>query len=156
MKERHHYFSEIKWAGNRGIGTTDYKSYDRAYTIRINNKAIIQGSSDAAFRGDSTKHNPEELLLASLSSCHMLWYLHLCSDEGIVVTEYIDNAKAEMKEEPNGSGRFVLVTLFPEVTVTESSMIEKAEAMHKKANEMCFIANSVNFPVKHHPTINIV
>jgi len=156
MKGNHHYFSEIKWTGNRGNGTTNYKSYDRDYAIRINNKTIIQGSSDAAFRGDSIKHSPEELLLASLSSCHMLWYLHLCSEEGIIVTEYIDNAKGEMIEETNGSGRFVSVTLSPQVTVTESSMIEKAMTLHKKANEMCFIANSVNFPVRHYPFINIV
>ena len=155
MKGIHHYFSEIKWTGNRGSGTTDYKSYERDYTIRINNKAIIQGSSDVAFRGDSTKHNPEELLLASLSSCHMLWYLHLCSEQGIVVTEYIDNAKGEMKEEPNGSGRFISVTLFPQVTITEKVLIDKAETLHKKANEMCFIANSVNFHVKHCTTIKI-
>jgi len=153
MNGIHHYFSEIIWTGNRGIGTTNYKSYDRDYTIHINNKTIIQGSSDAAFRGDSTKHNPEELLLVSLSSCHMLWYLHLCSEEGIIVTEYIDNAKGEMKEEPNGCGRFVSVTLFPKVTITEKAWIEKAEALHKKANQMCFIANSVNFPVYHKPTI---
>ena len=156
MNGIHHYFSEIIWTGNRGIGTTNYKGYDRNYTININNKAIIEGSSDVAFRGDSTKHNPEELLLASLSSCHMLWYLHLCSEEGIVVTEYIDNAKGEMKEDPNGSGRFVSVTLFPKVTITEKTLIEKAEALHKKANQMCFIANSVNFPIRHYPTINIL
>ncbi len=153
MNGLHKYFATIIWTGNNGNGTSQYKSYNRDYTISINNKKIIHGSSDPAFRGDETKHNPEELLLASLSSCHMLWYLHLCSEEGIVVVDYTDNAIGEMKEEMNGSGRFVSVSLIPQVTITKSAMIEKAIALHKKANEMCFIANSVNFPVSHFPTI---
>jgi len=151
----HHYYSQIKWTGNNGNGTSNYKSYERDYSICINNKAIILGSSDQAFRGDNTKHNPEELLLASLSSCHMLWYLHLCSEAGIVVVSYTDNAKSEMKVETNGSGRFLAVFLIPEVTVTESSMVENAEKLHKKANEMCFIANSVNFHIYHQPIIKV-
>ena len=156
MNGLHHYSSQIKWTGNRGNGTCNYKSYERDYSKYIHNKSVILGSSDPAFRGDSTKHNPEELLLTSLSSCHMLWYLHLCSEAGIVVVNYIDNAKGVMQEESNGSGKFNSVTLFPEVVITESSMVQKADELHKKANEICFIANSVNFPVNHQPIIKVL
>ena len=110
------------------------------------------GSSDPAFRGDGAKYNPEELLVSSLSSCHMLWYLHLCSEAGVVITDYIDYATGIMIETSNGSGRFKQVTLNPIVTMEENSMIKKAEGLHEKANELCFIANSVNFKVKHIPT----
>ena len=109
------------------------------------------GSSDPAFRGDSSRYNPEEMLLASLSSCHMLWYLHLCSEAEVIVTAYEDNAVGEMEETSNGSGRFAKVILRPVVTVQEESMLHKANELHQKANEMCFIANSCNFPVLHEP-----
>ncbi|ROH97634.1 OsmC family protein [Chryseobacterium daecheongense] len=151
MKE-HHYKATIQWTGNKGTGTSGYRNYERSHTISIENKAIIEGSSDPAFRGDQTKYNPEEMLLASLSSCHMLWYLHFCSEEGIIVTEYIDHATGIMAEKENGSGYFKEVTLHPIVIVTEESMVKKANELHHKASEFCFIANSVNFPVKHIPT----
>lgn len=151
MKE-HHYKATIQWTGNKGTGTSGYRNYERSHTISIENKTIIEGSSDPAFRGDQTKYNPEEMLLASLSSCHMLWYLHFCSEEGIIVTEYIDHATGIMAEKENGSGYFKEVTLHPIVIVTEESMVKKANELHHKASEFCFIANSVNFPVKHIPT----
>lgn len=151
MKE-HNYKATIQWTGNKGTGTSGYRNYERSHTISIENKAIIEGSSDPAFRGDQTKYNPEEMLLASLSSCHMLWYLHFCSEEGIIVTEYIDHATGIMAEKENGSGYFKEVTLHPIVIVTEESMVKKANELHHKASEFCFIANSVNFPVKHIPT----
>lgn len=153
MSGQHHYKATIRWTGNKGEGTSSYQAYGREHTISIENKADISGSSDSAFRGDKTKHNPEDLLVCSLSSCHMLWYLHLCTEAGIVVTSYIDNATGTMTETPNGSGHFTEVTLNPTVTVTEQSMIDKAKELHKKANELCFIANSINFPVYHNPII---
>lgn len=152
MKGQHHYKATIKWTGNKGEGTANYKAYEREHIIAIENKADITGSSDPAFRGDKTKHNPEELLVSSLSACHMLWYLHLCSEAGIIVTSYSDNATGIMTETANGSGHFTEVTLNPTVTVADQSMIDKANELHKKANELCFIANSVNFPVLHQPT----
>lgn len=155
MEKQHSYKATIKWTGNKGAGTDSYSSYERSHEIIIENKMDILGSSDPAFRGDKTKHNPEELLLSSLSSCHMLWYLHLCAEEGIVVTDYIDTATGTMVETSNGGGKFTEVILNPNVTVTEEQMITKATALHKKANELCFIANSVNFQVRHHPTTNI-
>lgn len=151
MKGQHNYTATIKWTGNKGKGTSNYKEFERSYIINIDNKPTILCSSDPAFRGDKTKYNPEELLLSSLSSCHMLWYLHLCSESNIIVNKYIDNAKGIMIEKPNGSGYFSEVSLNPIVTVSENSMIEKANELHKKANELCFIANSVNFKVFHNP-----
>lgn len=152
MKGQHHYKATIKWTGNKGEGTANYKAYEREHIVSIENKADIIGSSDPAFRGDKTKHNPEELLVSSLSACHMLWYLHLCSEAGIIVMDYVDNATGIMTETVNGGGQFTEVTLNPTVTVADQSMIDKANELHKKANELCFIANSVNFPVRHQPT----
>ena len=148
----HHYNAKTTWTGNLGRGTTDYKSYERSHTISIDGKPAIQGSSDAAFRGDKTKHTPEDLFVCSISTCHMLWYLHLCAVNGVVVVDYIDEAVGTMEEVANGSGRFTEVVLRPVVTVSEKSMIEKANALHHDAHEMCFIANSVNFPVVLQPS----
>jgi len=153
MSKQHYYKSTIKWTGNKGSGTDNYRNYERSHQIIIENKSDILGSSDTVFRGDKTKHNPEELLVSSLSSCHMLWYLHLCSEAGVIVSDYIDNATGTMVESSNGGGQFSEVTLNPIVTVIEKSMVDKANELHKKANELCFIANSVNFKVKHNPTI---
>lgn len=155
MKGQHHYNLTIKWTGNTGTGTSGYRDFERSHSISTDHKPEISASSDPAFRGDKTKYNPEELLLASLSSCHMLWYLHLCAEAGIIVTGYVDNATGVMLETADGGGRFTEVTLNPVVTVTEISMIEKANELHKKANGLCFIANSVNFPVYHKPVCKI-
>ena len=155
MAKQHNYSLNIKWTGNKGEGTTRYDAYDRSYIISGENKVGILGSADAPFRGDITKYNPEDLLLASLSSCHMLWYFHLCADAGIIVTDYIDNPTGILVQNETGSGSFSEVTLNPIVTISERSMIEKANQLHEKANQFCFIANSVNFKVKHNPTCNI-
>jgi len=152
MQTQHQYTATIKWTGNKGTGTDHYRNYERSHEIIIENKIAIAGSSDPAFRGDGRKHNPEDLLIASLASCHMLWYLHVCAEAGVIVTNYIDNATGTMTETPNGGGRFTEVILNPIVTVAQDDMITKANELHKKANELCFIANSVNFPVRHNPT----
>lgn len=151
--KNHHYKTTIQWTGNKGTGTSGYRDYERSHTISVENKTTIDGSSDPAFRGDKTKHNPEEMFLSSLSSCHMLWYLHFCSEAGIIVTDYQDEATGIMAETPNGSGHFTEVTLHPTIYVMDDSMIEKAKELHHKASEFCFIANSVNFPVKHIPIV---
>lgn len=155
MKGEHHYKLTVTWTGNIGAGTSGYRAFERSHIIEVENKPDLAGSSDPAFRGDKTKHNPEDLLVASLSSCHMLWYLHLCSEAGVIVTDYVDHATGTMIETSNGGGHFTEVTLHPTVTVTEQSMIEKANALHHKANELCFIANSVNFPVLHQATCRL-
>jgi organic hydroperoxide reductase OsmC/OhrA len=152
MNGQHNYKLTVKWTGNTGTGTSNYKEFERSHTIVVETKPDILGSSDPAFRGDKTKHNPEDLLLASISSCHMLWYLHLCAVAGIIVTDYIDIATGIMVETESGGGKFTEVTLNPTVTLTDISMTEKASELHKKANELCFIANSLNFPVYHRTT----
>lgn len=149
MKKEHHYSLTVNWIGNSGTGTSGYKEYKRSHTISAAGKPVIEGSSDPAFMGDASKYNPEELLLSSLSTCHMMWFLHLCADSAVIVTSYIDNPFAVMEESPEGGGRFISVTLNPTVTVTDHNMAEKTNALHKRANERCFIANSVNFPVMH-------
>lgn len=151
MSKEHFYKTNVEWTGNRGEGTSHYKGYDRSHRITVANKAVIEASSDTAFMGDASKYNPEELLLAALSSCHMLWFLHLCSDNGIVVVEYTDNATGVMIETVSG-GHFTEVLLHPVVKITDKTNIEKANALHEEANKKCFIANSCNFPVKHEPT----
>jgi organic hydroperoxide reductase OsmC/OhrA len=151
MAKEHQYQATLTWAGNKGSGTMDYRSYDRSYIISIDNKPDISGSSDSAFLGDKTKHNPEDLLLASLSSCHMLWYLHLCSQNEIIVMDYKDNPIGKMTENADGSGHFNEVVLNPVVVITDESQIEKANELHDQAHKMCFIANSCNFPIKHNP-----
>ena len=156
MNTQHNYKLAVKWTGNQGSGTSNYNEFERSYAIQIENKVVIHGSSDPEFRGDRTKHNPEELLLAATSSCHMLWYLHFCSENKIIVVDYIDNATAILQETENGNGKFSSITLNPIVTVTEKAMIEQATELHKKANEFCFVANSLNFKVEHQPVINVV
>lgn len=151
MERQHHYKLSLKWNGNKGNGTSDYRAYERAYSIHIENKPDLDGSSDPTFRGDQTKHNPEDMLIAALSSCHMLSYLHVCAIGGVVVVDYSDDATGLMVTTSDGSGHFTEVVLNPTVIVADASMIEKANEYHKKASELCFIANSVNFPVKHNP-----
>ena len=154
MNKQHHYKAAITWSGNRGEGTSNYHAYDRCHTLNVHHKPEILLSSDPSFRGDMSRYNPEELFLASLSSCHMLWYLHLCADNGIVVTAYTDMATGTMEENEQG-GRFIEVMLHPHVTVTHSSMITKASELHQQAHEKCFIASSCNFPVRHHPVSKV-
>ncbi|GAB4050956.1 OsmC family protein [Spirosoma litoris] len=156
MAKQHQYNLTITWTGNKGEGTSTYRGYDRSHTISAENKSDILASSDPAFRGDKTRYNPEELLVASLSSCHMLWYLHLCAEAGIVVVEYTDKAAGTMVETSDGGGHFTEVTLYPLVVVAEESMIAKANELHHQANKLCFIAKSCNFPVHHQPTCRVI
>lgn len=151
--KNHHYKTKTTWTGNTGESTKNYRSYQRNYTISVDGKADILGSSDPSFLGDSQLHNPEDLLLASVSSCHLLWYLHLCSVNKILVVDYQDFAEGTMIEEENGSGKFTEITLKPRIVVKEKEMIEKAMKLHQEANERCFIANSLNFKIKHEPEI---
>jgi organic hydroperoxide reductase OsmC/OhrA len=151
---KHQYSANIVWTGNNGTGTSDYASYSRDHVISIDHKQDLQGSSDSIFRGDVTKHNPEDMLLSSLSVCHMLWYLHLCADAGVIVTAYTDNVEGILEYGKNG-GKFTEVTLHPVVSVESEEMIPLAMSLHSEAHACCFIANSVNFPVKHEPNISI-
>ncbi len=156
MDKKHQYSLEVNWTGNSGTGTSGYRSYERSHTVSGENKPDILCSSDQVFRGDKTKYNPEELLVAAVSGCHMLSYLHLCSDAGVVVVNYSDKPVGTMHEMPDGSGHFTEVNLFPVVSVTEEYMIEKANHLHERAHELCFIASSCNFKVKHKPSCKAV
>lgn len=152
MEKNHQYALTVEWTGNKGEGTYSYTAYERSHIIKAENKVDILCSSDPAFRGDKAKHNPEELFLASISSCHMLWFLHLCSSMDIVVTHYTDHAKGIMIEAADGGGHFKQVILYPKVTIKDQSQIEMANKLHEKAHKFCFIANSCNFPIHHQPT----
>jgi organic hydroperoxide reductase OsmC/OhrA len=149
----HRYVVSVSWTGNLGSGTSGYRDYTRDYDIAAESKPAIRGSSDPAFRGDRSRWNPEELLVASLSACHKLWYLHLAAEAGIVVTAYVDRAEGVMETSAAGSGRFKRVVLHPSVTVAPGSDLERARALHETAHEKCFIASSVNFPVDCEPQI---
>ncbi|MBP2293438.1 OsmC family protein [Azospirillum rugosum] len=151
----HRYSATVTWTGNQGTGTSGYKAYSRDHDIAIPGKPAIAGSSDPAFRGDATRHNPEDLLVASLSACHMLWYLHLCAVNGIAVTAYRDDASGTMTEGDGRPGRFTEVTLRPHVTIAPGSDPAKADSLHHEAHEQCFVANSVNFPVRCAPVIEM-
>ena len=154
MAKSHSYAATIEWTGNQGDGTADYKSYGRDHTITSGDKPPLMGSADAAFRGDAARYNPEDLMVAAVSSCHMLWYLHLCATNGIVLTSYRDEAEGTMEMNPDGSGQFSSITLHPEVTITDATLADKARALHEDAHKMCFIARSVNFPVHHDAEIS--
>ncbi|MFY9802435.1 MAG: OsmC family protein [Candidatus Acidiferrales bacterium] len=156
MAKTHHFAVVVKWTGNTGTGTSGYKNYERRHEILgEGKKPLIPGSSDPAFRGDATRWNPEELLIAALSACHQLWYLHLCATSGVVVVSYVDHAEGFMEETPDGSGRFQRVILRPDVTVAPGTDLTKARELHSAAHAKCFIANSVNFPVTHEPQVGI-
>lgn len=153
MARTHHYAVTLQWTGNTGTGTSGYRDYRRDHEITTTGKPPIPGSSDPHFRGDAARWNPEELLVAALSSCHQLSYLHVCADAGIVVLAYTDHAQGVMEEAPNGSGRFQSATLHPHVTVAAGSDLTLARDLHHSAHAKCFIANSVNFPVRCEPEV---
>ena len=154
MINEHHYHVHTVWTGNTGEGTAAYRSYKRDHEFTGAGKATtIHGSADPAFRGDAARYNPEELLLAALSACHMLSLLHLCADAGIVVTSYRDEASATMTLNEDRSGQFREVLLAPKMTITDAHRIKETEALHHRAHDLCFIANSVNFPVRCLPVV---
>ncbi len=156
MAKLHDFTSSIIWTGNRGEGTRVYKGYDRTWDIALPGKDIIHCSNDPLLGGDPTKMNPEDLLISALSACHMLWYLHLASNAGIVVTSYRDDPIGHGETLPNGAGRFLAAVLRPKISVLEGADLEFAGELHHKVHDFCFIARSVNFPVSYEPTFNVV
>ena len=152
MNQTHHYRVDVEWTGNRGTGTDGYRNYGRNHVIRIPGKPELAGSADPTFRGDATRHNPEDMLVAALSTCHMLSYLHMATVAGVVVAAYDDAAEGTMLTEGDG-GRFTEVVLRPVVTIRADSDPDQALAAHEDAHRACFIANSVNFPVRVVPRI---
>lgn len=151
MPATSNYSLTVRWSGNRGRGTADYRAYGREHELSAAAKPVILGSSDPAFLGDETRWSPEELLVAALSQCHLLWYLHLASVAGVVVTDYLDEPVGTMTHDRDGGGQFSEVVLNPLVTVAEAGMLERAQSVHAEAGRLCYIARSVNFPVRHLP-----
>lgn len=149
MAKTHDFSNRIVWTGNRGTGTSAYKAYDRTWDMALPGKDILHCSNDPMLGGDPSKYNPEDMLIAALSSCHMLWYLHLCSVAGVTVTSYQDNPVGIGESEPDGTGRFVEAILKPVIHITLDSDREKARQLHDEIHKHCFIARSVNFPVRH-------
>lgn len=145
----HKYLVNLSWTGNRGHGTKSYKEYDRSYDVNSDGKKTLNLSSDPHFLGDKSKYNPEELFIISISSCFMLWYLHLCADNGIVVEKYEDSVTGVMKEGKNIIGKFESVDLNIKIKITDLSKKEIAIKLLKEADTKCFIANSLNFKVNH-------
>jgi organic hydroperoxide reductase OsmC/OhrA len=154
MNKEQTYKVVVEWTGNKGQGTTDYRSYERSHVFKAKGKPDLPGSADPMFQGDASRWNPEELILASLSACHMLWYLHLCSVKKIIVQEYSDQPTAKMVIEPSGDGKISEATLQPKIRITDSSRIEEAKSLHEEAHKKCFIARSINFPVHLAPSVD--
>lgn len=149
----HHYQVDVVWTGNRGEGTSTYRSYSRDHDISSGNAPLIRGSADPTFHGNPERWNPEQLLLAALSQCHMLSYLHMAARNDVVVVAYEDAAEGTMRLNTDGSGQFVSVTLKPKVTITEAAAKHRAQEIHRDAAAACFIGRSVNFPVEHKPVV---
>lgn len=148
----HRYETTVVWTGNTGEGTASFRAYKRDHDVRAEGPPPIAASSDPAFRGDPERWNPEQMLVASLSQCHMLWHLLLCAIRGVVVVAYEDRAEGTMEMTKDGGGRFTEVVLRPRVTVADASMTAKAQELHEEAHAKCFIAQSMNFPVRHEPS----
>jgi organic hydroperoxide reductase OsmC/OhrA len=155
MPRSHSYDVSVAWTGNRGTGTSGYRDYARDHDVTAAGRPPLPGSSDAVFRGDPARWNPELELVAALAQCHMLAYLHLCAVAGVVVTGYTDDAHGTMAEAEDGGGHFTEVVLRPRVTVTSPDMVDAATGLHRQAHAKCFIASSVNFPVRHEPAITV-
>ena len=153
VRRTHRYDLATTWTGNRGTGTSSYRDYGRDHEISAAGRPVIAGSSDPVFHGDKTRWNPELELVAALSQCHMLSYLHVCATAGVVVTGYEDAPYGLMAETEDGGGHFTEVVLRPRVTVASAGMAGQAEKLHEEASEKCFIASSVNFPVRHEPSV---
>lgn len=149
----HRYQLAVQWTGNLGDGTSSYRGYSRAHDVVIPGLPVLKGSADATFHGDRERYNPEQLLLAALAQCHMLSYLHVAVRHGVVVTDYRDEASGLLRLNRDGSGQFERVTLRPRVTLADAGQAELAARLHREANQVCFIARSVNFPVDHEPVI---
>jgi len=151
MQLTHHYDVRVTWEGNRGTGTSHYRAYGRETRVEAAGKPALAGSADPTFHGNAERWNPEELLLAALSQCHLLSYLHAATQHGITVLDYSDDATATMETGTDGGGRFTSATVRPHVTISDPAQIELADSLHEQANRQCFIAASVNFPVHHEP-----
>lgn len=149
MSAVHDYSATITWTGNRGKGTSGYRAYDRTWDLASPGKPVVKCSNDPLLGGDPTLYNPEDMLISALSACHMLWYLHLASDAGIIVERYSDTPLAQGETLKNGASRFISATLKPEITLRAGADVKLADGLHHEVHRYCFIARSVNFPIKY-------
>lgn len=156
MLNTHEYACQVRWTGDRGEGTLNYRSYDRTWDIETPGKPVVHCSNDPLLGGDPSKANPEDLLLSALSACHMLWYLHLASQAGVVVRGYVDTPIGVGKVAASGAGRFVLATLRPQILLADGADEAAADALHERIHDVCFIARSVSFPVRHEASYEFV
>lgn len=154
-KLSHEFRVTVRWSADRQNPPAERRNYSRNHTVTADGPPTLLGSSDPAFRGDSSRWNPELLLVAAISECHMLWYLHVATTQGVTVLDYVDEAEGTLRLNPGGGGEFTSLTLRPQVTIMETDMVDAAVSAHEKAGELCFIARSVNFPVQHEPTITV-
>jgi organic hydroperoxide reductase OsmC/OhrA len=150
MIREHSFAIAVTWSGNRGTGTSGYKDYDRAHLVAAEGKESIAGSAAKVFHGDAVKWNPEEMLVAALSQCHMLSFLHVATSTGVVVQSYQDEASGILTTNAEGGGSMTSVTLRPRVEISAGTPAQVV-ALHHRARELCFIANSINFPLLHEP-----
>ena len=155
VRRTHRYDLAVSWTGNRGSGTSGYRDYGRDHEIGADGRPVMEGSADPVFRGDKSRWNPELELVAALAQCHMLSYLHVCTAAGVIVTAYQDEPYGLMTETDDGGGHFTEVVLRPRVTVKSPEMTEAAGKLHEDASQKCFIASSVNFPVRHEPSVTV-
>lgn len=154
LKREHEYTTRLRWTGNTGDGTASYTSYARGYRVQIAGKPDLAGSADPAFRGEADRHNPEDLFLAAVSACHMLFYLALCARKGIRVLAYEDEAGGTLVMNADGGGRFAQIRLHPRVILEAGADITLALQLHDTAHELCFIANSCSVPIRHEPVVD--
>jgi len=155
MTFKHLFKAKLNWISKENPADSSKRFYSKGHQIKIEGKPVLDVSAAKAFKGDPELYNPEDLLLSSLVSCHMMSYLYVCSQNGIEVLEYSDNAEATLEVNPDGSGRFIEAKLYPKVKISNSDQIELALGLHQKANELCFIANSCNFPVLHEASCEV-
>jgi organic hydroperoxide reductase OsmC/OhrA len=152
MASEHEFSCQTEWTGNRGEGTSGLRKFDRTWSISTPGRAVVEGSADPQFGGKADRPNPEDLLMASLSACHMLWYLHLATVAGIVVQSYVDKPVGYGEVEKSGVGRFLRATLRPHIVLAAGTDQAKADAIHHEIHKYCFIARSVNFPIDYAPS----
>jgi len=151
----HRYEVALAWTGNLGTGTSSYTAYTRDHVLVAPGKPALECSADPAFRGDPARYNPEELFIASIASCHMLWYLHLCADAGVRVVSYEDRPTGVLEESGMQAGELTSIDLCPQVTVEEASQVETAHALHLEAHALCFLARSVRTPIHIQPHVQV-
>jgi organic hydroperoxide reductase OsmC/OhrA len=154
MNADHRFVASLVWTGDRGSGTSATRAYGRDHVVSVPGKPDLHASAARVFHGDAGRWNPEEQLIAALAGCHLMSYLYVAVANGIVVTAYEDAAEGIFMTTPDGGGRFTEVVLRPVVTIREGDP-ELAQALHAEANRLCFIASSVNFPVRHEPTTRV-